>query len=141
MSGVCWGRQVVRWADPDPRVSFLRQVAAVQPLQLGKIGDGCRDHPRGIPHHIPGELPEDLRFPGTGRMLHDGSPFQLAGLDDGASGDELDKGSAQPFRKCGNDSLLKRFVAVAVAENPCEAWSFGISTPVSTFSRRSRRFP
>ena len=59
-------------------------------------------------------------------MLHDGPALQLAGLDDGTAGDEPDETGSEPLGKLGDDGVLERFVAVAVADDAGEA---GVAAP------------
>ena len=65
-------------------------------------------------------------------MLHDGPAFQLAGLDDGTPGDEPDETGAEPLRKLRDDSVLERFVAVAVADDAGKA---GVAAPPALCAR------
>ncbi len=54
-------------------------------------------------------------------MLHNRFPFQFTCLDHGTPGDKLDKWGPQLFCKSWDDCMLKCFITIAVADNPCEA--------------------
>ena len=54
-------------------------------------------------------------------MLYHRSLFQFTCLNHGTPGDKLDKRGPKLFCKSRDDCMLECFIAIAVADYPCEA--------------------